>query len=648
MARSVMRGTLVRALTAALALSVLANWACAEPIPQGDVLTGHAPDRLIVRLATGVIDSSDTHPLRALGPGGRMPVPPDQVWDTAPPAQFSRGLQDAWYQWGAKRMQRAYPQAIGNPQLAADLGVDRYYIIEVPTGTDVPAMAAALSEFDDQIESVELDVYGTIAEGYIPNDSLFWRQWGMHNEGQTIDNVRGTVDADIDAPEAWKIHTGNWGTVTVAILDTGVNPHIEFADRMVPGTNTGNPLTPDLTTDSCYLYHGTHVAGIVAAAGDNSIGVAGVSWGANIMPVRVFEGCTGLASAAAHGILWATDHGADIINVSLQFCSGFTSLLGTMTTYANQSGVLVVAASGNNSNCGAGVVASPARYSSAIAVGGTTSRDLIATTSSTNWTSDYGPQLEVCAPGDRIRSTSVSNGYRDLSGTSMATPHVSGLAALLKSFDPTLTHTEIRNVIRDTADDLGPAGWDDRYGYGRINAHNALQALIPQIVGSDPLDGAIDARQPSEPDGSNPAGWQWVDLSFSRGAAAQEMEDFTIDQDGAEGPPPTIVGIVHDEDIVRVILGRKISPGAWTTITHVESGTSVRLGFLPADVNGDGTSSPADILSVIDALNGVTVLPIWSTDVDRSGEAQPADILRVIDLLNGAGSYEPYLNVSLP
>ena len=213
-----------------------------------------------------------------------------------------------------------------------------------------------------------------------------------------------------------------------------------------------------------------------------------------------------------------------------------------------------------------------------------------------------------------------------------------------------LTHDEIRSIINDTADDLWPPGWDDHFGYGRINASAAMLAADEttiRIISSDPPDEAIDARQPSEPNGDNPAGWQVIELTFDGDVSELSADAFSVVTEGGTYTPQISDVVPAGYDTVAVVLDSFIPTVAWTTIRHDFSGTSVRLGYLPGDANGDWTSAPADILAVVDALNGVADLEIWQTDVDRDGSTAEPDILRVIDLLNGAGTYEVYLDAML-
>ncbi len=178
--------------------------------------------------------------------------------------------------------------------------------------------------------------------------------------------------------------------------------------------------------------------------------------------------------------------------------------------------------------------------------------------------------------------------------------------------------------------------------------------FVPSVLSSTPPDGAIDARQPTDFDGTNPVGWSTVDVSFDflGGAFLATAEDFSIAQNG--GAPGPVVTDVSPADgggssTVTVTLSDRIDPGARTCLTYLPSGGVVCLGYLPGDADGDGESGPSDILAVIDAINGVgPARSLWSTDIDRSGATGPDDIVRVIDLLNGAGGFDPWIGQTLP
>ncbi len=437
-----------------------------------DVFGGYTSTQIVVRL----------RPEAMANPVARLHFQ-NAPRDADPRAVLSAELQTTAEDWGVKRMRPAYPEPFSNPALAARHGLDRVFIIEVPEGTDTPGMAAEFAALGGEIEAAGVDGIGGVADVY-PNDSFFGLQYAMHNTGQT----GGVMDADMDAPAAWELHTGDFGSVTIAIIDSGVNSHVDYGNnaapfpngRIVQGRNTNNPMTPDLTVDGCL--HGTYVAGIAAATGNNGLGVAGVTWGAYIMPIRVLNGCIGFPSNVAAGIIWAADNGADVANISLQFYNlsqaNYDYLNGAVN-YAHDLGMIMIGAAGNNNGngqVGPGVVSYPATLPNCMGVSGTTDDDLFATeiTTGGQWFSNYGIQVDVCAPGDQILSTGMNNGYAYSNGTSMSAPHVSGLAALIKSYVPTLTNVELESILKLSADDKGPAGWDDHYGFGRINARNAL------------------------------------------------------------------------------------------------------------------------------------------------------------------------------
>jgi subtilisin family serine protease len=626
-------------------VAMIAGTTLAAPNPGGnrqrDVFGGYTSTQIVVRLRPEAMATPAAQQHFRTAPH-----------NADPRAALSDALRAAAANWRTTRMRPAYSEPFGNPALAAKYGLDRTFVIEVPEGTDTAAMAAAFAALGGDIELATVDTIGGVADVF-PNDTNFSWQYAMHNTGQIIQGQTGTADADIDAPEAWGLHTGDLGSVTIAIIDSGVDPHLEFGTRLVPGTNTDNPLIdPPLTTDGCP--HGTHVAGIAAASGNNGRGVAGVTWGAYIMPVRVLgtpNGCSGGIAALADGIKWAADHGAQIGNMSLQYYGldlNEYTILSNAINYAHDRGMLLIAAAGNTPN-GPSIayVAYPARLPNCMAVSATNNRDILASFS------HYGNEVDVCAPGENIYSTWVNNGYTWSSGTSMATPHVSGLAALVKSYVPALTNVDIELILDRSADDLGPAGWDNHYGFGRINAYQALltaDAWRGVIVSSSPPGGAVDARKPTDPDGTNAYGWQVLDLTFTVYASLQTPADFTVSQAGGVGVAPPVTGVAAADDRhTTATLDAIIGVRAWTTVQHVFSGTQVRLGYLPADVNGTGISDGNDVTALATALSGGgPSRPVWALDIDRSEAVTPADILEAVDLLNGAGAYDTFLNATLP
>jgi len=269
----------------------------------------------------------------------------------------------------------------------------------------------------------------------------------------------------IQADLAWDYTLGD-ASVIIAIVDSGVDAsHPEFAGRVLPGwdfVNDDNDPTDDQG-------HGTHVAGIAAAAINNGEGIAGIAGQALILPVKVLnENNQGTWADVVAGIVYAVDHGARVINLSLGGTIG-TSALQDAIEYAWNRNAVIVAAAGND---GSTTPYYPAAYDEVIAVSATTPDDV-------RWSlSSYGPHISVAAPGVTIYSTNWTadsgSTYGFKSGTSMAAPHVSGIAALLLAQDGSRTNAEVRQIIEQSADDLGPAGWDEEYGYGRVNAYRAV------------------------------------------------------------------------------------------------------------------------------------------------------------------------------
>ncbi len=316
--------------------------------------------------------------------------------------------------------------------------------------------AIALAEDCPHIQTAEPN-YHLYAVDTFPNDPAWGNQYGLNA---------------IRAPQGWDTTTGS-AAVVIAIIDTGVNlTHPDLAGKIVAGYDFVNN---DAVADDDNG-HGSHVAGISAASSNNGVGVAGTSWGARIMPVKVLDASAGGSfSNAASGVIWATDHGAHIINLSMGATS-HSAIFKSAIDYAYNQGVTLVAASGNNGN---NSVLYPARYANVMAVGATDSSNTIA------GFSNYGAEIDVVAPGVNIYSTGIGNYFYN-SGTSMSAPYVAGLAAILRGIPGSGSPANLAWAMKSTALDLGAPGRDDYYGDGLIQMDAAI-ALLWVTPTSTPL-----------------------------------------------------------------------------------------------------------------------------------------------------------------
>ena len=320
----------------------------------------------------------------------------------------------------------------------------------------------------------------------------------------------------ISLPQAWDITTGN-SNVIVAVLDSGVRfNHPDLKDNLLStgydfvsdldnaGDSHGIDPDPADSSDSASHSHnhGTHVAGTIAAVSNNRIGVAGVAWNAKIMPVRVCgnSGCTD--KDIMQGLLYAAGLSNDshtvppkpakIINMSL---GGpiYNSVAQDVIKKVVAQGVTVIAAAGNDAKNG-NPINYPCAYDNVICVGA------VGPSLSRAWYSEYNPFVTVAAPGGEGRNIDTNNilstswndktnqpDYYPGAGTSMATPHVSGVAALMLSVNPNLTPAQIKQILEDTAHDLGSAGKDDEYGYGLVNAFLAVNTAAGRTLPGIPL-----------------------------------------------------------------------------------------------------------------------------------------------------------------
>ena len=338
-------------------------------------------------------------------------------------------------------------------------------VVGVIPGIDVQVVKIPKNKVDEKVRAYLAEASIRFAEpDYIvkailtPNDAYFANQWGM---------------VKIQAPEAWGITQGS-SDVKVAILDTGIDQnHEDLAAKIVANKN----FTTSTTVDDKYG-HGTHVAGIAAAITNNSRGVAGAGFNSSLMNVKVLgDNGSGYYSWIANGIIWAADNGAKVINLSLGGTSG-SSTLESAVNYAWGKGAVLVAAAGNDNTASP---LYPAYYTNVVAVAATDQDDGKASFS------NYGSWVDIAAPGVDIFSTLPNHtnrigilNYGSLSGTSMATPHVAGVAALVWASEHGTDNSSVRNRIEGTADASGTI-WSV-YGIKRINAYNAVATSSPNAA----------------------------------------------------------------------------------------------------------------------------------------------------------------------
>lgn len=318
------------------------------------------------------------------------------------------------------------------------------------SGNDEAQEAVRSAQGKEDLLAVEVDDRVQASAVPAPNDAYFDSLWGL---------------SDINILDAWSRSTG--AGVTVAVLDSGVEAsHPDLVGQVLSGFNTtGDGRSPQDDANG----HGTHVAGTIAAVRNNGIGVAGVAPDAKILPVTVLdEDGGGYVSDVADGISWAADHGAKVINMSLGGDSSSASVT-TAVAYAKQKGVTLVAAAGNESQSSASF---PAALDDVIGVAA-----LAKPGTSLASYSNHGPGVDVSAPGSQILSTTDYT-YQYFSGTSMASPHVAGVAALVLSLSPS---ANVKSTITSTAVDMGAAGYDNTYAYGALDAAAAVGAVPASV-----------------------------------------------------------------------------------------------------------------------------------------------------------------------
>lgn len=524
----------------------------------------------------------------------------------------------------------------------------------------------------------------------IPNDPYYaGSQW----------NLRA-----ISAPAAWDVVIGTV-PVTVAVIDTGIDgAHPDLLGQTVDGfyqyTEGGVPYSGTIPANTINdpFGHGTHVSGIIAARTNNSIGVAGVSWGARLMPFRsqASDG-SGTEFDLAAGLTWVTDHGARVVNISLGGPT-YDAGLAEAVAYAWTHDVVVVAAAGNFSWCAPGSVLYPGAYPNVVAVAATDSSDQRASFSC------YGPEVDLAAPGYNVVSTLSRNDpnyafgpYGWKSGTSMASPHVAGLAALIRSLNPSLTNSQVSVILTSTTDlvgaDLYVNGWNPYLGHGRINAQAAIVGRValsgpPTADVGAPITyrlaatgSALDAAVPAVITAAVPAGAFFIAASDG-GALAGNVVSWTVAPvaplatvtrslvvtatgtitasayGGARGggvlvaPPRNIVTRVGPELVVAksgppwVVAGEPITYTLVVTNTGVQAATSLVLtDALPAGAHlvsaGGGEVMPGAVVSWTAASLAVGARLERTLVITSSSTLTNADYVATCQESGSAGSRGP-------
>jgi subtilisin family serine protease len=359
------------------------------------------------------------------------------------------------------------------------------HVVDVPVGSELEVVEALRR--NPHVKFAELDHLAYA--GATTNDPLLSSEWHL---------------TKISALNAW--NTSNGAGTIIAILDTGIDPtHPDLASQLVPGWNfySNNADTSDVHG------HGTAVAGAAAAASNNGTGVASVAWGARLMPVRIADAnAYAYWSTVAQGLTWAADNGARVANISYVGVAASSTVQSAAQYMRNKGGVVAVCAGNNAKDEGI------ASTDTMIVVSATDSNDVKA-----SWSS-WGTFVDLAAPGQSIYTTSRGGSYAYWSGTSLATPVVAGVAALIKAKRPDFTAAQIESALFSSAVDLGAYGRDSTFGFGRVNAEAALAATAslpadttaPMAAITAPTGGTVSGSISVNVNASDNVGVMRVDL----------------------------------------------------------------------------------------------------------------------------------------
>ncbi|HOB92679.1 MAG TPA: S8 family serine peptidase [Aquabacterium sp.] len=374
---------------------------------------------------------------------------------------------------------------------AQRIGRSNVHLVNLPGQASETAVAARLAHHP-LLKSAEVD--RLVNADFTANDPYAASQWHL---------------AKVLAPTAWDSAQGSG--VTIAVLDSGVEAtHPDLAAQLVPGWNVFDNTA--ITADA--KGHGTQVAGTAAASLNNAAGVASVAGKARIMPVRITaaDGTTTYLSTVAQGITWAADNGARVANVSYSV-AGSTAVQSAAQYMKDRNGLVFISA--GNSNVDLGVAPS----SAFIVVAATDANDAKA-----SW-SNFGNWVHLTAPGVSITTTSPGSSYASVSGTSFSSPLAAGVAALIMSANPALGSSQVESLLFATARDLGAAGRDPIFGWGRVDAAAAVSAALTTTstrLTSDTQAPTVAIAAPLA--SSSVSGWTAVNVNASDNVGVAKVE----------------------------------------------------------------------------------------------------------------------------
>lgn len=486
--------------------------------------------------------------------------------------------------------------------VAKRIGQSDLHIVQLPAGVSETAVLAQLSH-NPHLKFAELD--RRVNSTLVSNDTYLGSEWHL---------------TKINAGAAWDQSQGN--SVTIAILDSGVLPtHPDLSQ--VPGWNfvDNNSNTSDV------FGHGTAVAGAAAAITNNGAGVAGVAGAAKIMPIRVSDS-TGYAyySTIASGVTYAADHGARVANASFSGVYASAAVQSAAQYLKSKGGLMVVSAGNSAANDG-----SPAT-TSMIPVSATDSNDLLASFSS------FGSYVALAAPGVGIWTTGADGTYRAASGTSFSAPITAGVIALMMATKPTLSSSQVESLLYSTALDLGTAGRDIYFGYGRVNAAAAVSAAAAAVA-ADTQAPTVAIAAPLG--GASVSGLVAVDVSASDNVGVSKVE---LRVNGNTVATDLVGPFQFSWDSTTVVNGTaNLVAVAYDAAGNTKSSTTVALN-VANNVVAD-TTPPA--VAIVNPGNGSKVTGTVSVGVSASDNAGAAGLKQSLYLdgmlvASGTGSSLSY------